>query len=52
MTLDEIKSHIQLWADAAKRAVTAGYDFIEIHAAHGFLLHEFLSPLTNHRSDM
>ena len=52
MTLDEVKSHIQLWADAAKRAVTAGYDFIEIHAAHGFLLHEFLSPLTNHRSDM
>lgn len=51
LTGDDIKRLVNSFAEAAKRAVRAGYDLIELHAAHGYLMHEFLSPLANKRSD-
>ena len=47
----EIKNLVQNFKDAAKRAIDAGFAVIEIHAAHGYLIHQFLSPLSNVRSD-
>ncbi|ADI15251.1 NADH:flavin oxidoreductase/NADH oxidase [Truepera radiovictrix] len=47
----ELPGIIQAFADAATRAVAAGFQVIELHAAHGYLLHSFLSPLTNTRTD-
>jgi len=47
----EILEIIHAFQTAAKRAVNAGFKIIEIHAAHGYLLHEFLSPLSNQRED-
>ncbi|MGO1563081.1 MAG: NADH:flavin oxidoreductase/NADH oxidase, partial [Actinomycetaceae bacterium] len=46
-----IEGIVRAFAAAARRAVDAGFDVLEIHGAHGYLLHQFLSPLSNDRSD-
>ncbi|HEY1423702.1 MAG TPA: NADH:flavin oxidoreductase/NADH oxidase [Candidatus Acidoferrum sp.] len=51
LTLAEIESIVNAFAEAAKRALAAGFEILEIHSAHGYLLHEFLSPLSNQRTD-
>ncbi|NNM87952.1 MAG: NADH:flavin oxidoreductase/NADH oxidase [Phycisphaerae bacterium] len=51
LSVVEIKAIQSAFAAAAARALNAGYDLLEIHAAHGYLLNEFLSPLTNQRTD-
>lgn len=51
MTEAEIGATITAFAEAAKRSVKAGYRFIEIHSAHGYLGHQFCSPISNRRND-
>lgn len=51
LTIDEIKAIQDKFADAARRAASAGFKWLEIHAAHGYLLHSFYSPLSNFRKD-
>lgn len=46
-----IEGVVEAFVQAAKRALRAGFDLMEIHSAHGYLLHEFLSPLSNRRTD-
>jgi 2,4-dienoyl-CoA reductase-like NADH-dependent reductase (Old Yellow Enzyme family) len=51
MTRDDIRQNVSAWAEAATRSVDAGFDICEIHGAHGYLIHQFLSPLSNKRTD-
>lgn len=51
LTKADLMDMLEDWRKAARRAVEAGFSFLEIHCAHGYLLHEFLSPLSNRRND-
>jgi 2,4-dienoyl-CoA reductase-like NADH-dependent reductase (Old Yellow Enzyme family) len=51
LSAEEIHGVIAAFTDAARRAIAAGYEVIEVHAAHGYLVHEFLSPVSNRRED-
>lgn len=51
LTTEEVKGMVEKFGNAAARAVKAGFDTIEIHGAHGYLIHQFHSPLTNKRED-
>lgn len=51
MTQQDIRDVIRAFADSSRRAARIGFDVIEMHAAHGYLLHEFHSPLSNRRTD-
>ncbi|HLR68377.1 MAG TPA: NADH:flavin oxidoreductase/NADH oxidase [Virgibacillus sp.] len=51
LSTDEVKDMVEKFRKAVKRAVKAGFDAIEIHGAHGYLIHQFHSPLTNKRED-
>lgn len=51
LSIAEIRLIVQAFKDAAKRSLKAGFKVVEIHAAHGYLIHEFYSPLSNFRTD-
>lgn len=51
MDLSDIRATLVAWREATQRSVDAGYDICEIHGAHGYLIHQFLSPLSNLRTD-
>lgn len=51
MTRDDIEEVKTAWVLAAQRALAAGFDVLEVHGAHGYLIHEFLSPASNRRTD-
>jgi len=51
LSIAEVEEVIQAFARSTNIAIQAGVDVIEVHAAHGYSLHEFLSPVTNHRTD-
>ena len=51
LTIEQMEEIRESFVAAAHRALAAGFDFVEVHGAHGYLLNQFLSPLTNHRED-
>jgi 2,4-dienoyl-CoA reductase-like NADH-dependent reductase (Old Yellow Enzyme family) len=51
MDLDDIRTMLETWREATQRSADAGFDIIEIHGAHGYLIHQFLSPISNQRND-
>lgn len=51
LTSEECEGLIEAYAQAARRAVNAGFDVINLHGAHGYLIHQFMSPISNHRTD-
>ncbi len=51
LSVSEIREVINAWRDAALRTLDAGFEIVEIHGAHGYLIHQFLSPLANQRND-
>lgn len=51
LTKTQINQVVEAFGQSARRCTEAGFDVVEIHAAHGYLLHEFLSPVTNYRTD-
>ena len=52
LSVDEVKTLVTRWGEAAIRADHAGFDVLEIHGAHGYLIHQFLSPHANRRNDI
>ena len=51
MDQNDIRTVLDAWREATRRSMDAGYDILEIHGAHGYLIHQFLSPVSNHRND-
>ncbi|MBT2555950.1 FAD-dependent oxidoreductase [Arthrobacter sp. ISL-5] len=51
LTAAECYELVDAYAEAARRAVAAGFDVINLHGAHGYLIHQFMSPISNHRTD-
>src|ERR1700758_1503164 len=51
VTIERIQAIVDAFGKAAQRALEAGFRVLQIHSAHGYFLHEFLSPMSNHRSD-
>ena len=51
MTHDDIQESLSHWEQAARRALEAGFQVLELHGAHGYLIHQFLSPVANQRTD-
>jgi 2,4-dienoyl-CoA reductase-like NADH-dependent reductase (Old Yellow Enzyme family) len=51
MDADDVEAVVEAFVDAAARSLEAGFEVAEVHAAHGYLLHQFLSPVTNDRDD-